>query len=57
MKNILVVGSINMDMVMNTPYLPKHGETINGLGFMTVCGGKGANQACAIARLGLVIKL
>ncbi len=51
MKNILVVGSINMDMVMNTPYLPKLGETINGLEFMTVCGGKGANQACAIARL------
>ena len=57
MKNILVVGSINMDMVMNTPYIPKLGETINGLGFMTVCGGKGANQACAIARLGLDVSM
>ena len=57
MRNILVVGSINMDMVMNTPYIPKLGETINGLGFMTVCGGKGANQACAIARLGLDISM
>lgn len=46
-----------MDMVMNTPYIPKLGETINGLGFMTVCGGKGANQACAISRLGLDVTM
>ncbi len=57
MKNILVVGSINMDMVMNTPYIPKLGETINGLGFATVCGGKGANQACAIAKMGLNVSM
>lgn len=52
MKNILVIGSINMDMVINTPRLPELGETITGNGFATIPGGKGANQAIAAARLG-----
>ena len=51
MKNILVIGSINMDMVINTPVLPKLGETLMGSGFMTSGGGKGANQATAIAKI------
>lgn len=52
MKKIVVVGSLNMDMVIHTPYYPKSGETILGSGFMTNCGGKGANQATAAGKLG-----
>ena len=52
MKNIYVVGSINTDLVINTPYMPKAGETLTGSGFFTARGGKGANQAVAAARLG-----
>ena len=51
MKNILIIGSINMDLVINTDILPKLGETIHGKGFMTSYGGKGANQAVAVAKL------
>ena len=49
---ILVVGSINMDLVVRTPHMPAPGETVLGGGFVTSPGGKGANQAVAIARLG-----
>jgi ribokinase len=52
MKNILVVGSLNMDFVINTDTMPKPGETIFGKNFSLVPGGKGANQAYAIAKLG-----
>ncbi|WP_157151989.1 ribokinase [Brachyspira sp. SAP_772] len=51
-KNILVIGSINKDLVINTPRFPKEGETILGNNFSTSNGGKGANQACAIGKLG-----
>lgn len=57
MKNILVVGSLNIDMVINAPYVPKMGETIHGQGFQVICGGKGANQAVAAARLGCQVKM
>jgi ribokinase len=50
--DILVIGSLNMDLVTRTPYLPKPGETIHGHQFKMVPGGKGANQAAAIAKLG-----
>ena len=50
--HILVVGSINMDLVVRTPHMPAPGETILGKGFATSPGGKGANQAVAAARLG-----
>lgn len=50
--NILVVGSINMDMVVRAPTMPAPGETVLGDGFVTNPGGKGANQAVAAARLG-----
>ena len=57
MKNIYVVGSINTDLVINTPYMPKAGETFTGSGFFTAHGGKGANQAVAAARLGGKVKM
>lgn len=52
MSKIVVIGSLNMDLVVETPKLPELGETIKGSGFQTVPGGKGANQAYAVARLG-----
>jgi len=50
--SILIVGSINMDMVVRSPRMPAPGETVLGEGFVTSPGGKGANQAVAAARLG-----
>ena len=52
MKPILVVGSLNMDFVVQTDKLPLPGETVKGRDFSTIPGGKGANQAVAAARLG-----
>lgn len=57
MGKVAVVGSVNMDLVVNTPRMPKLGETIIGHGFMTAPGGKGANQACAAARLGGEVRM
>ena len=51
-KKILVIGSINKDLVISTSRFPKEGETILGNNFYTTNGGKGANQACAIGKLG-----
>src|SRR6185437_5336035 len=48
---IVVVGSINMDMVLRTPRIPAPGETLIGENFATIAGGKGANQAVAAAKL------
>lgn len=50
--HIVVVGSINMDLVVRAPRHPLPGETILGSDFRTIPGGKGANQAVAAARLG-----
>ena len=52
MKKIFVVGSINTDLVISAPYMPKAGETLTGSGFFTAHGGKGANQAVAASKLG-----
>jgi ribokinase len=52
MSKILVVGSINMDMVVRTAHMPAPGETVLGWDFKTIPGGKGANQAVGISRLG-----
>lgn len=52
MKKILVIGSINKDLVVSAPRFPKEGETILGNDFYMSNGGKGANQATAIAKLG-----
>lgn len=49
---IVVVGSSNTDMVVKVPHIPAPGETIMGTDFMTISGGKGANQAVAAARAG-----
>ncbi len=49
---IVVVGSINTDMIVKVPRIPKPGETILGGKFSTAAGGKGANQAVAAARAG-----
>lgn len=49
---IIVFGSLNMDLVAQVPRLPQAGETVLGNKFITVPGGKGANQAVAAARLG-----
>ncbi len=51
-KPIVVLGSINMDLVCRTPHMPTGGETILGSDFVTIPGGKGANQAVAAAKLG-----
>jgi len=49
---VVVVGSLNMDLVARAPRLPVPGETLLGRSFATLPGGKGANQAVAAARLG-----
>ncbi|PKO11743.1 MAG: ribokinase [Chloroflexi bacterium HGW-Chloroflexi-10] len=50
--NIVVVGSLNMDLVVRLPKIPRPGETLLGGVFHTYPGGKGANQAVAASRLG-----
>ena len=54
---IIVFGSINMDLVVYTDKQPAKGETILGNSFETFQGGKGANQAVAVSRLGLPVSL
>ncbi|HEX2773737.1 MAG TPA: ribokinase [Micromonosporaceae bacterium] len=49
---VVIVGSANMDLVAVAPKLPRPGETVLGTDFVTVPGGKGANQAIAAARAG-----
>ncbi len=56
-KRIVVVGSINLDLVAATPRIPVAGETVAGLSFQTFPGGKGANQAVAAARLGGAVSM
>ena len=53
MKKVLVIGSLNMDMTVKVEELPKLGETIFGNDFYESCGGKGANQAVAVSKLGM----
>lgn len=57
MKTIFVLGSLNTDLVIETPYIPKAGETMAGSGFLTNFGGKGANQAAAAAKLGGKVRM
>ena len=54
---IAVIGSINMDIVMKVPRLPQKGETLLVEEYLTVPGGKGANQAVAAARLGAAVSM
>ena len=52
MSKVLVLGSINMDLVTETRTFPRLGETLFGTAFATHPGGKGANQAVAAAACG-----
>jgi ribokinase len=51
--HVIIFGSMNMDLVARTPSLPIPGETLLGYSFATIPGGKGANQAVAVARLNI----
>lgn len=57
MKTLAVIGSINMDMVTRVDRFPRPGETRTGRAFTTVPGGKGANQAVALGRLGADVRM
>lgn len=52
MSNVFVIGSTNVDIVLSVERHPQVGETVNALGVKTVPGGKGANQAAAVALAG-----
>jgi ribokinase len=56
-KPIVVVGSINMDLVARCNQIPRPGQSLIGTGFDTTPGGKGANQAVAAARLGYPVQM
>ncbi len=56
-KPIVVVGSINLDLVARAVRIPAPGETLLGEDFATHPGGKGANQAVAVARLGYPVRM
>jgi ribokinase len=56
-RPVLVIGSLNMDLVVQCERLPERGQTIMGSGFFTASGGKGANQAVAAARLGARVSM
>jgi ribokinase len=53
MSNVLVIGSLNADLVVKSPRFPQPGETISGDDLQIIPGGKGANQAVAAARQGV----
>src|SRR5882757_2021266 len=57
MKPIVVIGSINADLVVHTRSIPNRGQTVQGSSFRFFPGGKGANQAVAIAKLGYPVTL
>ena len=54
---IIVIGSINLDMITSVDRLPGPGETVRGSSFATAAGGKGANQALAAARAGAKVRM
>ena len=57
MSKVIVFGSLNMDLSVESPHMPKLGETVIGGGFVTNPGGKGANQAVAAAKLGAQVQM
>lgn len=56
-KPVVVVGSINLDFVARTRRIPAVGETVTGTSFQNFFGGKGANQAVGVARLGYPVAM
>lgn len=56
-QKIVVIGSLNMDVVISSKKMPKLGETILGENIFYLPGGKGANQAVGIAKLGGTVKM
>src|SRR5262245_9863842 len=52
MANIVIAGSLNLDFIVQVARLPQRGKTLPGSQYVTLPGGKGANQACAVGRLG-----
>jgi len=57
LKPIVVVGSINIDLVVRTRHIPRRGETTIGQNFQMFFGGKGANQAVGVAKLGYSVAM
>lgn len=57
MSDILVIGSLNADLVVKSPRFPQPGETISGGDLQIIPGGKGANQAVAAARQGVNVAM
>lgn len=57
MPNIIVIGSLNADLVVRVPRFPEPGETISGEDLAIIPGGKGANQAVAAARQGISVAI
>ncbi|MBT9330632.1 ribokinase [Paracidobacterium acidisoli] len=56
-KPVVVVGSINIDLVVRAERIPVEGETVQGRDFQIHPGGKGANQAVAVGRLGYPVAM
>jgi ribokinase len=57
MPDIVVIGSLNADLVVKSPRFPQPGETISGEDLQIIPGGKGANQAVAVARQGVSVSM
>jgi ribokinase len=57
MPNIIVIGSLNADLVVRAPRFPEPGETISGKDLAIIPGGKGANQAVAAARQSISVAM
>ncbi|RCB88252.1 ribokinase, partial [Escherichia coli] len=51
-KKLVILGSVNVDHILNVAHFPHPGETISGNQYQMVFGGKGANQAVAAGRCG-----